>query len=201
MVCGTQFPAAREFCPVCMLRGALGEPVEPHRTFSTEVATDSPDVEYRYEHYELMKGADGMPVELGRGSMGVTYKALDVDLRCPVTLKVTSEKYIGDEATRSRFVREARVAASLRHPHVASVFHLGKSGENYFYAMEFVEGQTLEGLIKRSGRIALELPEASRSICKEDRARTLLVIRRFEIRFGISKSAELRAEFEASWEA
>ena len=50
-------------------------------------------------------------------------------------------------------MREARMAASLRHPHVASVFHLGKTGNGFFYAMEFVEGQTLETLIKRSDRL------------------------------------------------
>ena len=42
---------------------------------------------------------------------------------------------------RQRFIDEARAAASLRHPNVASVFHLGKIGEDYFYAMEFVEGE------------------------------------------------------------
>src|ERR1700760_3350442 len=85
--------------------------------------------------------------------MGVTYKALDVDLRCPVTLKVISERYLGDEPAQLRFLREARAAASVRHPNVASVFHLGRTGGNYFYAMEFVEGETLERLIKRCGRI------------------------------------------------
>ena len=89
--------------------------------------------------------------------MGVTYKAFDVDLRCPVTLKVISEKYLGDESARLRFLREARAAASVRHPNVASVFHLGRSAENYFYAMEFVEGETLESLIKRSGRLEVKL--------------------------------------------
>ena len=114
-------------------------------------------VAQRFEHYELVTGEDGKPVELGRGAMGVTYKAFDVDLRCPVTLKVISEKYLGDESARLRFLREARAAASVRHPNVASVFHLGRTGENYFYAMEFVEGETLENLIKRSGRLEVKL--------------------------------------------
>ena len=95
----------------------------------------------RFEHYELLIAEDGKPVELGRGAMGVTYKAFDVDLRCPVTLKVISEKYLGDESARLRFLREARAAASVRHPNVASVFHLGKNGKSYFYAMEFVAGK------------------------------------------------------------
>jgi serine/threonine protein kinase len=56
-------------------------------------------------------------------------------------LKVISEKYVGDESARQRFLREARAAASVRHPNLASVFHLGSSGGDYFYAMEFVEGE------------------------------------------------------------
>jgi tetratricopeptide (TPR) repeat protein len=99
----------------------------------------------------------GTPIELGRGAMGITYKAFDVDLRCPVTLKVINERYVGEESARRRFVREARAAASLHHPNVASVFHLGRSGPDYFYAMEFVEGETLAGLIKRSGRLDVKL--------------------------------------------
>jgi len=111
----------------------------------------------RFEHYEVMLDEDGRPIELGRGAMGITYKAFDVDLLCPVTLKVIGDRYLGDESARLRFLREARDAASVRHPNVASVFHLGRSGGNYFYAMEFVEGQTLESLIRRSGRLEVKL--------------------------------------------
>jgi len=100
-----------------------------------------------------MLGEDGKPIELGRGAMGITYKGFDVDLRCPVTLKVISEKYVGDESAKLRFLREARAAARVRHSNVASVLRLGTSGGDYFYAMEFVEGETLESLIRRSGRI------------------------------------------------
>jgi serine/threonine protein kinase len=89
--------------------------------------------------------------------MGVTYKALDINLRCPVTLKVISERYLGDESARLRFLREARAAARLRHSNVASVLHLGTTGQDYFYAMEFVEGETLQELIKRSGRLKAKL--------------------------------------------
>jgi serine/threonine protein kinase len=104
-----------------------------------------------------MSDEDGKPIELGRGAMGVTYKALDVDLRCPVTLKVISERYLGDESAQLRFLREARAAASVRHQNVASVLHLGRTGSSYFYAMEFVEGETLERLIRRSGRLEAKL--------------------------------------------
>ena len=74
-----------------------------------------------------------------------------------MTLKVISQLYLGDESARLRFLREARAAASVRHPNVASVFHLGKSGENYFYAMEFLEGETIENLVRRTGRLEVKL--------------------------------------------
>src|SRR5271165_5186736 len=160
-VCGAKFSATRnsEFCPMCMLRKALAGGVESGESSASE-DTVKPTLEQavqRFEHYELVTGEDGQPIELGHGSMGVTYKAFDVDLCCPVTLKVISEKYLGDESARLRFLREARAAASLRHPYVASVFHLGRTGSSYFYAMEFVEGETLENLIKRSGRVGVKL--------------------------------------------
>jgi hypothetical protein len=56
----------------------------------------------RFENYEVMLDERGTPIKLGRGAMGVTYKALDVDLRCPVTLKVISERFLGDESARLR---------------------------------------------------------------------------------------------------
>jgi serine/threonine protein kinase len=89
--------------------------------------------------------------------MGITYKAFDSDLRFPVTLKVISEKHVGDESAGLRFLRVARAAAKVRHPNVASVFHLGRSADEYFYVMEFVEGETLDSLIKRSGRLEAKL--------------------------------------------
>ena len=147
-----------EFCPVCMLHGALADDVESGESSSERVTKPkSQGVARRFQHYEVVVGEDGRLVELGHGAMGVTYKAFDIDLRCPVTLKVISEKYLGDESARLRFLREARAAASVRHPNVASVFHLGRSGENYFYAMEFVEGETLENLVRRSGRLEVKL--------------------------------------------
>ena len=157
--CGNEFSGAMEFCPVCMLRKALVGRLESGESFASEdtVKPTPEQAVQRFEHYELVKGEDGKPVELGRGAMGVTYKAFDVDLHCPVTLKVVSERYLGDESARLRFLREARAAAKLRHSNVASVLHLGRTGSSYFYAMEFVEGETLENLIKRSGRLDVKL--------------------------------------------
>jgi serine/threonine protein kinase/tetratricopeptide (TPR) repeat protein len=147
-VCGTLLADDCALCPVCALRGAV-------ETQSDSVSDISSEL--RFEHYRVLQNAEGTPLELGRGAMGVTYKAIDINLRCAVALKVINARLIGDESTRRRFVREARAAASVRHPNVASVFHLGKSGDGYFYAMEYVEGETLENLIKRCGRLELKI--------------------------------------------
>ena len=172
--CGTRVPVGVDLCPVCALAGAGGNdcglkvalnPVPDSAEIEVDLAGEArsttrripAQVVRRFENYEMMLDQDSKPIELGRGAMGVTYKGFDIDLRFPVTLKIISEKYVGDESARLRFLREARAAAKVRHPNVASVFHLGKSGGEYFYVMEFVEGETLESLVKRSGRLEVKL--------------------------------------------
>jgi serine/threonine protein kinase/TPR repeat protein len=105
----------------------------------------------RFQHFELSRREDGSLHELGRGAMGITYKAFDTNLRCDVALKVINSAYLNSETAQQRFLREARAAAALRHPNVATVFHLGREGDDYFYAMEFVDGETVEAYIKREG--------------------------------------------------
>ena len=157
-VCGNEFSGAMKFCPVCMLRKGVAGGLESGESSSGDTLEPKPEQALqRFEHYELVTGEDGKPVELGRGAMGVTYKAFDIDLHCPVTLKVISERYLGDQSAELRFLREARAAASVRHSNVASVLHLGRTGSGYFYAMEFVEGETLKHFIRRSGRVEAKL--------------------------------------------
>jgi serine/threonine protein kinase len=122
----------------------------------------SPDPEtVRFEHYEIMRKEDGSLWELGRGAMGITYKAHDTDLHIPVALKVINPSTLESGDALDRFMREARAAAKLRHANIASVFRLGKTGDTHFYAMEFCEGQTVHQLVERRGplelRIALEI--------------------------------------------
>ena len=68
--------------------------------------------------------------------MGVTCQALDINLDAPVALKVINALYTGNDAARERFIREARAAASLRRRSVASIHHLGRDEQSFFYAME-----------------------------------------------------------------
>src|SRR5580700_3740345 len=107
----------------------------------------------RFDHYQVATHTDGTPVELGRGAMGVTFKASDTVLGNDVALKVIDARIAAHAEARERFLREARAAARLRHPNVASVFYYGtrKSDGQCFYAMELVEGETLEARLRRSG--------------------------------------------------
>jgi eukaryotic-like serine/threonine-protein kinase len=162
--CGNELSGAMEFCPVCMLRKGLAGGVESGESSFEETLKLTPEqTAQRFEHYELVTGDDGKPVELGRGAMGVTYKAFDTVLRHAVALKVIDARIAGRPDARERFLREARAAARLRHPNVASVFYYGmrKSDGQCFYAMELVEGETLEARMRRDGplltSVALEI--------------------------------------------
>ncbi len=114
--------------------------------------------ETRFEHYEVLRRDDGSLWELGRGAMGVTYKAVDTDLHCTVALKVINPAILDTEGTEQRFFREARAAAQLRHPNIATVLRLGKTEDaTHFYAMEFCEGDTLDQFVAARGVLDVEL--------------------------------------------
>jgi eukaryotic-like serine/threonine-protein kinase len=143
--CGSQLSSSentKEFCVACLLHTALGGNDVDHAARRR-----------RFDQYELVTDSDGAPVELGRGAMGVTYKAFDTNLRCEVALKVIHPRFLADESSRARFLSEARAAAQLRHRNIASVFHLGSERNEYFYAMELVEGETIEDRVRRKGPI------------------------------------------------
>ncbi len=143
--CGAPLESATSSlgCVNCLRLAALGETESESR---------------RFQHYEVCLRSDGTLDELGRGAMGITYRALDTNLDSPVALKIISARYSGDARARERFQREARAAAQLRHPNVASVFHFGETdvGES-FYAMELVEGETLEARVRRDGPLPAAL--------------------------------------------
>jgi serine/threonine protein kinase len=113
-----------------------------------------------YQHYKVLRREDGSLWELGKGAMGITYKAFDTNLRCTVALKVINNTYLNSEVARQRFLREARAAAALRHQNVASVFHLGSDHDCYFYAMEFIDGQTVASYIENEKKGPLDPIEA-----------------------------------------
>src|SRR5262249_32479088 len=143
--CGSRLSSAdnsEAFCVTCLLQTAIDEEGVDH-----EIKP------HRFDQYELITDEQGAPVELGRGAMGVTYKAFDTNLRCEVALKVIHPRFLADASSRARFLSEARAAAQLRHRNIASVFHLGTEHGEYFYTMELVEGETIENRVRRKGPI------------------------------------------------
>ena len=134
----------------CLLHAGIGS--------EEEVTQDStPDAlgnGTRFGVYEIDCHADGSLCELGRGAMGVTYRATDTSLQRKVALKIIKTDIAERSAdARERFVREARAAAALRHEHIATVYQFGMRLETgqYFYAMELIEGETLEDRVHRAG--------------------------------------------------
>jgi len=109
----------------------------------------------RYAHFEVEVGADGFPVELGAGAMAITYRARDRVLNSTVALKVIDYSVAQNPGARSRFLREARAAANIHHPNVARVTYYGEQDGECFYAMELVEGETLEARVRREGPMPL----------------------------------------------
>jgi serine/threonine protein kinase/Tfp pilus assembly protein PilF len=111
----------------------------------------------RYAHFETEIAEDGFPVELGAGAMAITYRARDTVLNSAVALKVIDRSVAQNPGARSRFLREARAAANIHHPNVARVTYYGEQDDECFYAMELVEGETLEARVRRDGPMPLAL--------------------------------------------
>src|SRR5690349_23906921 len=86
---------------------------------------------------------------VGRGGMGLVYRATDLALDRVVALKIVAPELAGDDQFRDRFKRESKVAASIRHPHVIPVYHAGEEDGRLFITMQYVEGIDLKELIER----------------------------------------------------
>lgn len=92
---------------------------------------------------------------LGQGGMGVVFRAHDPALDRLVALKVMPPRMAAVPTAKERFLREARAAAALKHPHVVTVFQVGEDRGVPFLAMEFLEGEPLDDRIRREGRLPL----------------------------------------------
>src|SRR5262245_29782248 len=142
--------AGRLGCMFCLLRAGIGSEEETVH----DSRPDAVQGGVRFGVYEIDCHADGGLCELGRGAMGVTYRATDTSLQRKVALKIIKTD-IAERSSdaRERFVREARAAAALRHENIATVYQFGTCLETgqYFYAMELIEGETLQDRVHRAG--------------------------------------------------
>ncbi|MFL6596931.1 MAG: protein kinase domain-containing protein, partial [Chthoniobacterales bacterium] len=137
-------------CMSCLLRAAIGSEEE----LAQDSTPDAFEGGVRFGVYEIDCHPDGSLYELGRGAMGVTYRATDMSLQRKVALKIIKIDIAERSAdARERFMREARAAAALRHENIATVHQFGMRLETgqYFYAMELIEGETLEERVRRVG--------------------------------------------------
>src|SRR5438128_2701234 len=134
--------------------GFLNDSQQPERSEAGRRLIPGP---LKYDHFEVEVGADGFPTELGAGAMAITYRARDTVLNSVVALKVIDRIVAQNPGARSRFLREARAAAQIRHPNVARVSHYGEQDGECFYVRELVEGETLEAKVRREGPMPLAL--------------------------------------------
>jgi eukaryotic-like serine/threonine-protein kinase len=111
-----------------------------------------------------LAGEYSLQRELGRGGMGVVYLARDVQLDRDVAIKVLPTHRAGDAAARERFVREARTAAGLSHPHIVPIHRVGEAGGFAFFVMTYVDGETLGERLRRRGPLP---PAAASRILRE----------------------------------
>jgi YVTN family beta-propeller protein len=98
---------------------------------------------------------------VGRGGMGVVYRATDLSLERPVALKLIAPELADDARFRARFLKEQRLAASLEHPSVVPIYEAGEYGGRLYLAMRYVEGSDLKTVLHRDGKLA---PERSLAI-------------------------------------
>jgi serine/threonine-protein kinase len=98
-----------------------------------------------------LAGEYSLQRELGRGGMGLVYLARDVQLDRDVAIKVLPAHLASDAAARERFVREARMAARLSHPHIVPIHRVSEAGGFVFFVMSYVEGETLGERLRTRG--------------------------------------------------
>jgi serine/threonine protein kinase/Tfp pilus assembly protein PilF len=188
---------------VCLFDAALDrEAAEIEVSFAP-----TPD---QFGAYTIEHRVDGSVWELGRGAMGVTYRAIDKVLDRPVALKIINTNLgSGSAEVRERFMREARAAAALRHPNVATVYQFGVREETgqFFYAMELVEGETLEERVRRLGPLdvlttldialqvtaALAAAEERRLVHRDLKPGNLMLVSQDSLLVGTDRRAVRRA--------
>src|SRR5262245_63310104 len=105
--------------------------------------------------------------QLGRGGMGVVYRALDTKLNRPVAIKVLPSDALADPTRKQRFEQEARAASALSHPNIITIYDIDTAEGVDFIVMEYVPGKSLDRLIPRRGlplgevlRYAIEIADA-----------------------------------------
>src|SRR5262249_38016436 len=96
--------------------------------------------------------------QVARGGMGIVYEAEQVSLGRRVALKLLPPGVAGDSHALERFRREARASAKLHHTNIVPVFDVGQDGDTCYYAMQFIQGQSLDEIVEELRRLRTESP-------------------------------------------
>lgn len=124
-----------------------------------EVVSTSSTGPQAFGDYELLD-------EIARGGMGVVYRARQVGLNRIVALKMILDAQLATEDDVKRFREEAQVAASLNHPHVVQIFDVGSVGEQHYFSMEYIEGESLASLVSRGPLVPLLAAKIMSAACE-----------------------------------
>lgn len=127
-------------------------PREKHPTPTGRIPSVTPPPSFEFlELQAALAGEYSLQRELGRGGMGIVYLARDVQLDRDVAIKVLPTALAQSADARERFLREARTAAGLSHPHIVPIHRVGEAGGFVFFVMSFVEGETLGERLRARG--------------------------------------------------
>jgi uncharacterized protein (TIGR03435 family) len=142
--CGTPLPAdaPRGLCPNCLM--ALNLKTETVFTGDSPAAQPPLPPEQIAPHFPQLEILEC----LGRGGMGVVYKARQKSLNRLVALKLLAPERVNDTKFAERFAREAQALAVLNHPNIVTIYDFGQAGGFYFLLMEFVDGVNLRQLLR-----------------------------------------------------
>jgi len=148
--CGAALPgnSPQNLCPSCLMRQALASRtiVDGNAGAASPPPPSPEEIADKFPQFEITEC-------LGRGGMGVVYKALQKSLNRTVAIKILAPERVGNEKFAERFTREARTLARLNHPNIVTVFDHGETDGLFYIVMEFVDGVNLRDLL-RDGRLA-----------------------------------------------
>lgn len=138
--CGSTLPAGGSQCPRCLMAQIM-EPTQADNQTSAIPPLNPEELAPHFPQLEIIKC-------LGRGGMGVVYKARQKSLNRLVALKLLAPERLDDPQFAVRFEKEAQALAALNHPHIVAVHDFGQAGGFYYLIMEFVDGMNLRQLLQ-----------------------------------------------------